>query len=508
MIWFRRFFTIPLILIFIVLLLVTVLVTAVNNTVANPNFYNDQMKQADVYDYIYTDIVPAALGEVETNQSSDLQINISDFTTELTAAAEQVLPPSWLQTQFEAVTTTLIPYVVDDKDGFTYTLVLNDRVEEAGTAIKEQILHSSAFPTLYDDLMPYVAEKVYEKLGSIASEAGVTKQQVEDTLRSSVTQDWLIIQIENVIDAVVPYMTSETNSFSINIPVQEVLNDSVILEILGPGNAQYLDVAKSLIGEGLTFTDQDLRDKIGADAQTTFDDVRGWTTNGYTVTQDDLGSMLSDDPDTLNNFDDIRHWISVGRTYLWVAWVIPFLILIAIGFLGGRGWKTRAAGPLVILFVVSLVIMLAAMMGWSQYGKHEMTDVLQQNTADSQGVEAVLLGKADEVAVNAAGGLVHSVQSMAMYMMIVSGVGLVGVSVWSVLSSRNKKDEASSPSKTRGKNGARCPICGSKTTIRTGSNTGRRSYVCSHYPECRGRIPIKSLEQSIPSDSKGDWQDW
>ena len=454
MIWFRRFLTIPLILIFVVSLVMVVVVTAVNNTAANPKFYNGQVNKAGVYDYIYTDIVPAALDEVKTDQSSDLTINISDFKTEITAAAKQAFPPSWLQTQFEAATSTVIPYVVDDKAGFTYTLDLKDRIEAAGAAIKDQILNSSAFPRLYDDLMPYVAGKVYDSLGSVASEAGVTKQKIEEALRSSVTQAWLIIQVEKVIYAVVPYMTGATNSFSVYVPVQDVLNDSVLLKMLGPGNAKYLNEAKSLIAGGLIFTDQDLRDQMGADGANNLDKVRGWISNGYTVTQDDLRSKVADNNGSLSSFDDVRHAINVGRTWLWVAWVIPFVILICIGFLGGRGWKTRAAGPLVMLFVVSLVIIFAAMIGWSQYGKHEMTKALQQNAADSQGVKAVVLTKVDEVAVNAAGDFAHNIQNMGLYMAIVSGVGLAGVGVWAVLDSRSKKGGSSKPPKPRRKEAA------------------------------------------------------
>ena len=454
MIWFRRFLTIPLILIFIASLITAVAVTAVNNTAANPKFYNDQMKQANVYDYIYTDIVPAALDEVKTDQSSDLTINISDFKTEITAAAKQALPPSWLQAQFEAGTSTLIPYVVDDKASFTYTVVLKDRVEEAGEAIKANFLHSSAFPRLYDDLIPYVADKVYEDLGGVASSAGVTKSEIEDALRSSVTQAWLITQIEKAIDAAVPYMTGEASSFSVNVPVQEVLNDSVILKMLGPGNAKYLVEAKRLIAGGLIFTDVDLRDEMSADTEKTFDKVRGWIGNGYTVNQDDLRDGMTDEPESLSNFDDVRHVVSVVRPWLWVLWVIPFVILIGIGFLGGRGWRTRAAGPLVILLITSLVIFFAAMLSWSQYGEKEMTKALQQDAADSQGVQAVMLTKADEVAVNAAGGVVNSMKNMALGMAIVSGIGLAGVGVWSVLGSRSKKGGSSKPSKPRGKMGA------------------------------------------------------
>jgi hypothetical protein len=137
MIWLRRSFTLPLILIFFVLLVAAVTVTAVNNTAANPEFYNDQMVKADMYNYVYDSVLPAVLEEIDTGEGSDAPIDIAKFEDEILAAAEQVLPPWWLQEQFEASTRILVPYFVDDTAGFSYTLVVKDRVEDAGEAIKE-----------------------------------------------------------------------------------------------------------------------------------------------------------------------------------------------------------------------------------------------------------------------------------------------------------------------------------------------------------------------------------
>ena len=345
----------------------------------------------------------------------------------------------------------MIPYVVDDKAGFTYTLVLKDRVDALGVALKYHVLNSSAFTRLYDDLMPYIAQKLYDSLGSVTSEAGVTKQKIEDALRSSVTPLWLIIQLGKVVDAVVPYMTGDTNSFSVNVPVQNVLNDSVILKVLGPGNAKYLNDAKSLIAGGVTFTDADLGDVVGAD---TLDKVRGWIANGYTVTQDNLLDRINN-PKKLQRFDDIRHIISLVRTWLWVLWVVSFVILIGIGFLGGRGWKTRLAGPLVIWLVVSLVIFFSAMIGWSQFGEKQINKAFNNELAkQTQVLDQLVVVKADNLAVNAVGGFAHNIESMGLYMAIASGVGLAGVGAWSVLGSRSKKGGSSKSSKSRRKESA------------------------------------------------------
>jgi hypothetical protein len=438
MIWLRRAFTLPLILIFFILLVAAVTVTAVNNTVANSEFYNDQMVKVDMYNYVYDSVLPAALDEVDTGEGSDAPIDIANFEAEILATAEQVLPPWWLQQQFEEATRVLVPYFVDDTTGFSYTLVVKGRVEDAGHAIKDQILHSDAFVELYNDLIAYMAEQLYPTLPELPPSVVITQTDVENALKDSVTLPWLVEQLEAAIDEIIPYLTGDQNHFIINIPLQEAVTDDVLLDLLGPGNEAYLNEAREWIGDGWSFTDADMRDELDADAEQKLDDVRGYIHDGYVFDQTDLRDAMFDNPQDAQNFDDARHWISVGRSLIWVLWLVPFLLLVGIGFLGGRGWKTRAAGPLVILFFVALAMFLVVMLTWGQWGEAEMRSAI--DTSGHHGVEAVMLEKAEEVAINAADSFVGEMQNMYMYMMIASAVGLAAVGVWWVVSARSKKD--------------------------------------------------------------------
>ena len=443
MIWLRRAFTLPLILVFIVLIVAAVTVTAVNNTAANPEFYNDQMVKADMYNYVYDSVLPTALDEVDTGEGSDAPIDIANFEDEILSAAEQVLPMWWLQERFEEATRVLVPYFVDDTAGFSYTLVLKDRVEDAGQAIKDQILHSEAFVDVYNDLVAYMAEQLYQSLPELPPDIHITQQDIEDALKSedAVTLPWLVTQLESAVDEIIPYLIGDRGYFTMNFPIQERIDDSVLLELLGPGNEAYLDDAREWIGEGWSFTDADMRDEMDADSEQKLDDARGYIHDGYTFDQADLRDVMFDNMQDAESFDDARHWVSVGRSLLWVLWLVPFLLLVGIGFLGGRGWKTRAAGPLVILFFVALVMFLGVMLTWGQWGEAEMGNALP-NPSEYQGIEAVMLEKADDIALNAAGSFVDNMQNMYMYMMIASGVGLAAVGVWWLIGSRSKKDAA------------------------------------------------------------------
>ena len=441
MIWLRRAFTLPLILIFFVLLIAAVTVTAVNNTVANPDFYNDQMVEADVYYYVYDSVLPAALDEMDTADTSDLPVDVDDLHNEIVATAEQAFPAPWLQQRFETATNVLIPYMVDNEAGFTYTFTVKEQMYDVGQAIKDNIFAGSAFLIVYDDVISYMAEYYYQQLPSLPYGAGISQDDIETALREMITHDWLREQLNEAVDEVIPYLAGDRNYFEVNIPVQELMTDQALTQLLGPGREDYLDEAWDWIGVGWTYTQNDLYAELSTEDVQNLQDVRGWIHDGYTFDQDDLREAISDNPEEQQDFDDARHWVSVGRSLIWVLWLVPFLILIGIGFLGGRGWKTRAAGPLVILFFVALIMFLGVMLTWGQWGEAEMRNAMP-NPSEYQGTEAVMWDKSDDIAVNASGAFVDSMQDMYMYMLIASGLGLAAVGVWWLISSRSRKGTA------------------------------------------------------------------
>lgn len=440
MIWLRRAFTLPLILLFIVLIVVAVTVTAVNNTAANSDYYNDRMVEADVYNYIYEAVLPAALDEMDTTGTGDMPVDVDNLHVEIVAAVEQAFPTSWLQQQFESVTSILIPYMVDNKAGFTYTLTIKEQMDDVGQAIKDNLLVGNTFAGLYDDLVSYIAGYYYDNLPALPPGVDITRHEIEVALRDSLTPQWLKIQLDTGIDQIIPYLAGDRNYFEINFAVQEQVSDETLLELLGPGNEAYLNEARAWLGDGWTYTQGDLYAELSAENVQNLQDIRGYIHDGYTFDQTDLRDVMFDNPQDAEKFDDARHWISVGRSLIWVLWLVPFLLLVGIGFLGGRGWKTRAAGPLVILFVVSLILFLGVMLTWGQWGEAEMRSAI--DTSGHHGVEAVMLEKAEEVAVDAAGSFVGNMQNMYMYMMIASGVGLAAVGVWWLISSRSNKNMA------------------------------------------------------------------
>jgi hypothetical protein len=436
MIWVRRALTVPLMLALIILLAIAVFITQINDTAANPDFYNDRMVEADIYDFVYDDVLPAALHEMDEERSADIPIELSEIEREIILIARETFPPDWLQSQFESITATLIPYFVGDTDNFTYTLMLKGRMEAAVDAIEENLLCCAALDHIYNKGISYVAQKLYTSM-ELPPTVTITEALVEGSLKSVVPEDWLATHLESAVDSFIAYLTKDAEHFTISLPIEEVYTDDDLLLLLGAGNEAYLDEAWNWIAGEWAFTDDDLMAELDTDDEETLQDVRNWINSGYAVTEDDLREALSDNQGALDDFDNIRSWIHTGRTWLWSLWLIPVIFIIAIGFLGGRRWKSRAAWALGSLLLSSIIVLIATVLIYLNVAEPEIEE-LKLDTAEYQGVEQVLAEKGNELIELSSDSFVNGMKASTIYVIIASGVGLLGVVGWYIVDSRRR----------------------------------------------------------------------
>jgi len=486
MIWFRRLLTIPLIIFLVVLLLVIIFVTNINDTAANPRFYQDQMRQADIYNFVYDELLPAELDSIETGDQADIPIDISGIKGDLISAAEKILPPEWLQAQVESATNTVFPYILGDTDHFTYTVVLKNRVETAAEVIKDDILRGDAFSHIYDEGVSYLADELLENLDELPYRLSISKEEIESSLRKVIPQDWITAQLGSAIDSIIPYITGDADHFTITIPLQDRVDaataaaaDLGVIDLL----EEYLEEARDLTSEDWTFTDADLMDKLDSDGKELLEDIRGWIHDGYTITETDLREAIGDTGEDLETLDNARYWTGTARTWLWALWLIPILLLIIIGLLCGRSWRSRLLWALAVFLLVSATVYITVDRTYATLGEPRIHDIV--DTTNYEGVEAIMADKGNEVIENASSGFVSGVKGKTLCIIIISGVGILGVIGWSVLSRRHKPSTSDD---------IKCPQCGSEMVVRIsqkGQNVDRQFYVCTRYPECKGKIAVE-----------------
>ena len=270
MIWLRRAVAIPLALVFVILALLVLVAFRVNATAGNPDFYAEQLQQADVYHFIYNDVLPAALEEVEVGEDTEgAGVIISSLKPHLNDVARQTLPPEWLQANVEQVIDEVVPYVWGEKANFRITIPLKDRVEAGGEAIKSVLHRPDVFPVMYEQLIQLIIEEIALDEGGMPAMLAISEEEMEVMLRKVVPEDWLLEQIDSAVDEAVPYLTREQDHFTLEIDItrpldelEEVLADSLsrretydslFAEMLAPAIQQNLEEITQLpIGVELT----------------------------------------------------------------------------------------------------------------------------------------------------------------------------------------------------------------------------------------------------------------
>ncbi|MBA7630653.1 hypothetical protein ES703_38177 [subsurface metagenome] len=232
MIWFRRIIVLPLALTFIILSILLLVTFRVNDTLGNPDFYNDQLRQADTYNFIYDDVLPVALEEVDIGgETSGVGINIKPHIIDIVG---QTLPPEWLQTQVEQSINQVVPYVWGDTEGFKVDIPLKDRVEAAAQAAKNTLHKEEVFPVLYDQAIGLILDEITPDMEEMPPPFTLTRDEMAPILRTVLPAEWVLMQIDSAIDEVVPYFTKDKAQFTVRVDISDRLAalEVVVADIL------------------------------------------------------------------------------------------------------------------------------------------------------------------------------------------------------------------------------------------------------------------------------------
>ena len=71
MIWLGRLISVPVFFIFTILLLATLLMMQVNDTFLNPEYYPNQLREADFYNFVLNDLLIVAIDEERERERRD-----------------------------------------------------------------------------------------------------------------------------------------------------------------------------------------------------------------------------------------------------------------------------------------------------------------------------------------------------------------------------------------------------------------------------------------------------
>ena len=235
MIWLRRAAAILLAIVFILLSVLVMVAFRVNGTAGNPDFYAEQLQQADVYHFIYDDVLPAALEESGVSEDAEgAGAIIAPLKPHLVDVVRQTVTPEWLQAKIEHTINEVVPYVWGETDAFSITIPLKDRVEAGGGAVKDLLHQEGVFPVLYEQLIELIADEIALAEDEMPDMLDISGEEMKTMLRRVMPEDWLLAQLDNAIDETVPYLTREAEHFTVDIDISRPLDelDKVLVDIM------------------------------------------------------------------------------------------------------------------------------------------------------------------------------------------------------------------------------------------------------------------------------------
>ncbi len=175
------------------------------------------LDQADAYDILYARIVdPRVEALIE---GIDFPQGFEPPPERVIAGLRQVVPPDWVQRQFEIALTDLTPYLLGERDEFRIVVPMGDLSEIALWEFKKLLRDIDTYEWLAKDV---VSASVQEALELGAGRAfRVDDDRLIEAVERVVTSEWLQTQVEKMIDDSGPFITGTGESFNIHVPLSD-----------------------------------------------------------------------------------------------------------------------------------------------------------------------------------------------------------------------------------------------------------------------------------------------
>ena len=384
------------------------------------------LRESDAYAILYDEVIEPAIVDA-LGGTVELPFGTMVTSEEISAALRRVAPPEWVQEQAELVIDAASPYFTGEQEGFSVIVSLVDNKREARAVMEETVTRK--FREVVDALPECTAAQL---LAQITSGDLVT---LPECLPPGVELGQLVQDLApQVVDAVEPSILGL-------LPDSVTFTETVLRETLvnsGAGdNLDLIDDMRQVIGDGWTYTSDDLREDIrnsrgGVEAVARLDDGRDFLADGWTYThidfRDDIVELGGED--ALVDFDQGRDIFSLTRTFRYLVYLPVILLLVLIGFLGGRSWSGRLGWAASFLLVSSAVLIVTFGPVYSAVADSQLEDAretaLEEIKLDSnfENTERLALNKVFDIGESVADGLASGIATKSLILLGLSVIAL------------------------------------------------------------------------------------
>jgi hypothetical protein len=286
------------------------------------------------YEYLLQEqiapVIQESLGSV-----IELPYGVSFTNAEIVNAVSDVLPVEWVTQRIEDAVDAVGPYITGKTESFVVVVPLADRASLAASVLVD--VADAKFEEIYTSLRVCSIQE----LGSLSLSLDelpacrpplITYAQLKGVVGLDV--------LEQLVTAIVE-----------PLPASIALTDEMVFSSFGDDSPVAIDDLREILRDGYTFTELDLESLIRTQASSpqaaaenieNLGKVRGWLRDGFAFDETQLRDQVGSDAE-FDLFDRVRGYVGLGRGNITYLMVLPGLIALIIGLLGGRRWGPRLA---------------------------------------------------------------------------------------------------------------------------------------------------------------------
>ena len=276
---------------------------------------------------------------------------------EIAAALREVAPPEWIQGTAEQIIDDSAPFLMGKSDSFNTTVSLTDIKAKAVLVLEDTV---SRELTEIVDSLPNCQNISLQQILASGLQGSIECLPTDSSVRelTRILGDRIASAVSSSIVAVIP----ESIVFT-----EQDLYDTLSLAGVQDGSTA-VDSIRARVRDGWTYTDEDFvldlgelvfSEVDGRKALSSINRIRALMSEGWTFSDADfLAYVDSEYPSVAPTLDSVRINLKRSRSLGFLLFAPVVLLIIAIAFVGGRGWSGRFAWAFGSLAGASLVILV------------------------------------------------------------------------------------------------------------------------------------------------------
>lgn len=249
-------------------------------TLLSPDFYKEQLREADAYTFLYDELLTTAIDDA-LDADEDLPPGVDLQADDVVASLREAVPADWLQEQVEGAIDSAGPYLLGSADSFAYSVNLDERAGAAEAAAVSLMDRVDLHEALFAEEIPETVEERLSQQDELPLGIMLTQDEAVAAVGRVATPAFVRSQQSAATEALAAYLVGRSDTFAFTVDftprttaveneLRDVFNDAdvesyVRQEVLEPALGENV-VADVVMPLGVVVTREEIREAIEAAA--------------------------------------------------------------------------------------------------------------------------------------------------------------------------------------------------------------------------------------------------